>query len=142
MAIIRGKGCSFEVEVASTLTEIAQVISIDLPEASAETFEADTLSNTNPGIPKKATGRVDGGSIGLEGFLDPVLSSFQILTDLLNTPVLASTGDGFAIEFSDAADTNWAGIIAGLSLGGTVALNDGVKFNCTIEIDGSISYPT
>lgn len=142
MAIIIGKGSVFDVEVASTLTAIAQLISIDLPEHEAETFEADTLDNSNPGIPYKATGRVEGGSVGLEGFLDPALSSFQILTDLLNTPILVAAGDAAQIQFADSGTTQWDFVMAGLSMGGTIALNDGVKFNCTIKLDGSITFPT
>lgn len=142
MAIIIGKGSVFQIEVASTLTAIAQLISIDLPEHEAETFEADTLDNSSVGIPYKATGRVEGGSVGIEGFLDPVLASFQIITDLLNDPTLATTGDGAKIIFADAATTEWAFTIAGVSISGTVALNDGVKFTSTIKLDGAITFPT
>lgn len=142
MAIIIGKGSVFQIEVASTLTAIAQLISIDLPEHEAETFEADTLDNSNPGIPYKATGRVEGGSVGIEGFLDPALSSFQIITDLLNTPVLATTGDAAKIIFADTATTEWDIVMAGVSIGGTVQLNDGVKFTSSIKLDGSITFPT
>src|SRR5688572_12231797 len=97
MAIIRSKGTILKIEIASTLTAVAQLISLDLPEGAAETFEADTLDNANAGIPHKPTGRTEGGSVGFEGFLDPVLASFQALTDLLTTPVLATTGDGASI---------------------------------------------
>lgn len=142
MAIIIGKGSVFKVEVASTLTAIAQLISIDLPEHEAETFEADTLDNSNVGIPHKSTGRVEGGSVGLEGFLDPVLASFQILTDLINDPTLATTGDGAEIQFADSGTTNWSFIMAGVSMGGSIVLNDGVKFNSTIKLDGAITYPS
>lgn len=142
MAIIRGKGSVFEVEVASTLTAIAQLMSIDLPEHEAENFESDTLDNADEGIPYTATGRVEGGSVGLEGFLDPALSSFQILTDLLNTPVLTSTGDGGNITFADTAGTDWPFLIASISLGGSIALNDGVKFTSSIKLNGTISFPT
>lgn len=142
MAIIIGKGTVLKVEVASSLTAIGNLISLDLPEGAAETFEADTLDNTNPGIPKKPTGRVNGGSVGFEGFLDPVLASFQILTDLLNDPTLATTGDGGSITFADAALTVWPFTMAGVTLGGSVVLNDGVKFSGSIELDGMVTYPS
>jgi hypothetical protein len=142
MAIIRGKGTALKLEVASTLTAIAQIISITLPEGAAETFEADTLDNSSPGIPHKATGRVEGGSVTFDGFLDPVLASLQIMTDFLLTPVLATTGDGGSITFADTAGSVWAFTVAGLSVGGTVALNDGVKFSGSIKLDGIVSYLT
>ena len=146
MAFIRGKGSVFQLEVATVLTAIAQLTSIDLPEHEAETFEADAFDNSSPGIPYKSTGRVEGGSIGIEGFLDPALTSFQILTDLLNTPILVATGasanDGGRITFADTANTTWDFTVAGLTVGGTIVLNDGVKFTSSIKIDGSISFPT
>jgi hypothetical protein len=142
MVIIRGKGTALKLEVSSTLTAIAQIISITLPEGAAETFEADTLDNASPGIPHKATGRVEGGSVTFDGFLDPVLASLQIMTDFLLTPVLATTGDGGSITFADTGGSVWAFTVAGLSVGGTVALNDGVKFSGSIKLDGIVSYLT
>lgn len=68
MAFIQGKGSVFEVEVATVLTAIAQLMSIDLPEHEAETFEADTLDNSNVGIPYKATGRVRAVRLGWKDF--------------------------------------------------------------------------
>ena len=139
MAFIRGKGTVFNLEVSTVLTAIGQVMSIDLPEHEAETFEADTLDNSNPGIPYKATGRVEGGSVGIEGFLDPVLASFQVITDRLNTP---TTSEGGSIVFADTATTSWAFEIAGATLGGTVVLNDGVKFTASFKLDGSVTFPS
>lgn len=142
MTVIIGKGTALKVEVASTLTAIASLISLDLPEHSAETFEADTLDNSSVGIPHKATGRVEGGSVGFEGFLDPVATSFQILTDLLLDPTLGTTGDGGSITFADAAATVWSFSIAGVTLGGTAVLNDGVKFSGSIKLDGNVTFPS
>lgn len=139
MAKIPGKGAVFELEVSTVLTAIAQLISIDLPEHEAETYEADTLDNTNPGIPHKPTGRVEGGSVGIEGFLDPVGSSFQVVTDRLNDP---DAPEGGAITFADAATTTWTFETAGTTLGGSVVLNDGVKFNASFKLDGSITFPS
>jgi hypothetical protein len=142
MAIVRGKGTVFNLEVATVLTAIGQIISIDLPEHAAETFEADTLDNAAVGIPHKATGRVEGGSVGLEGFLDPALASFQIMTDLLITPVLTTSNDGGSIVFANSSPTTWAFSVAGMSVGGSVVLNDGVKFNATIKLDGAVTWIT
>lgn len=142
MPIPAGKGTALKTEVASVLTAVANLISIDLPEHAAETFEADTLDNADVGIPHQATGRVEGGSVGFEGFLDPVAATFQQLTDLLLDPTFASTGDGGSITFSDAALTVWPFLMAGLTLGGTVALNDGVKFSGSIKLNKTVTWPT
>lgn len=142
MAIIIGKGTALKKEIASVLTAVANLISLDLPEGAAETFEADTLDNANPGIPHKATGRVEGGSVGFEGFLDPVLASFQAFTDMLNDPTLATTDDGGSITFADTAATVWPFQIAGVTIGGSVVLNDGVKFSGSLKLDGMVTYPS
>lgn len=139
MAFVVGKGTVFSLEVSTVATAIGQVISIDLPEHEAETFEADTLDNSNPGIPYKSTERVEGGSVGIEGFLDPALSSFQIITDRLND---ASAPEGGSVTFADSGTTAWAFETAGTSLGGSVVTNDGVKFNASFKLDGSITFPT
>jgi hypothetical protein len=141
MAIIRGKGSVYEIEVSTVLTAIAQLISIDLPEHSSETFEADTLDNSSVGIPHKPTGRVEGGSANVEGFLDPVLSSFQIITDrLIGSGVTGP--EGHAITFADSGTTTWAYETAGTTLGGNIVLNDGVKFTASFKLDGSITFPS
>lgn len=143
MAIVIGKGSVYQHEVASTLTAIGQLYSIDLPEHAIETFEADTFDNSNDGIPYKPSGRVEGGSVTISGFLDPALASFQILTDRINAPTPANTDTGAKIIFADSGTSEWAFDTAGLSLGGTIVLNDGVKFTCTIKLDGAIeSFPT
>ena len=140
MAIIRGKGSVYKQEVSSSLTAISQLFSISLPEHAIETFQADTLDNTNDGIPYKPTGRVEGGSIGLEGFLDPVLASWQILTDWMNAP---TTPEGGSITFADSATTAWTFENAGITLGGNIVMADGTKFTATIKLDGAIeSFPT
>ena len=138
MAFVPGKGTVFELEVATVATAISQLMSIDLPEHEAETFEADTLDNANPGIPYKPTGRVEGGSVGVEGFLDPALASLGVITDRLNDP---SAPEGGSITFADTASTAWAFETAGTTLGGTVVLNDGLKFTASFKLDGAITFP-
>lgn len=140
MAFITGKGSVFEIEVSTVLTAVSQLMSIDLPEHEAETFEADTLDNANPGIPHKPTGRVEGGSVGIEGFLDPAAAGFTLLTDRLNSPGVDAP-EGAAITFTDTAGTSWTFETAGTTLGGTVVLNDGVKFTASLKLDGSITFP-
>lgn len=141
MAIIRGKGSVYEIEVSTVLTAIAQLTSITTPEHSSETFEADTLDNANVGIPHKPTGRVEGGSASVEGFMDPVLASLQIITDrLIGSGVTGP--EGHAITFADAGTTTWAYETAGTTFSANVVLNDGVKFTASFKLDGSITYPS
>lgn len=141
MAFIRCKGTALQVTVATVLTEIAQVISLDLPEAETETYEADSLDNENAGIPYKPTGRAEGGSVGYEMFLDPALAGHQALTDLLTTPTDIEDL-ALQIVFADSDATEWPMVAAGMSLGGTVALNDGLKASGNFKLDGMVTFPS
>lgn len=136
MTVLKCKGTNLQHEIASTLTTIAQVLSIDGPDPEVETFEADTLDNSGAGIPMKPTGRVSGGTVSFELFFDPALAGHQDLTDQITTP--ASTN--WAIVFSDATSWEFAGVFKGLSP--AVDLADGLKASGEIELDGIVSYPT
>lgn len=132
------KGTKFQIAVADVLTDIAQVISIELPEAQSETFESDTLDNELAGIPYDPTGRTEGGSASMELFLDPTLSSHQTITGLLVEPELTDC----AIVFADLGATTWGFVGAGFSLGGTVALKDGLKGKAAVKLSRIPDYPT
>jgi hypothetical protein len=135
MTILKCKGTKLQHEVATVLTDIAQLISLDGPDAEVETFEADTLDNANAGIPMKPTGRSAGGSVSFEMFLDPALAGHQLLTDRITTPV----SDSWAIVFSDATAWPFEGILKSLSP--TVDLADGLKASGEVELDGIVTYP-
>jgi len=138
MALVKCKGTSLLQEIASTYTAVAQVISIDLPEAESETYEADTLDNSSAGIPYSQTGRSEGGSCGFEFFYDPNLTGHQNLTELIRAPA----DENWRVTFVDAGTGSWSFTGAGLSLGGTVALNDGLKGTGSIKLDGIPTYPS
>jgi len=138
MAKVKCKGTVLQQDIASTLTDIAQIISIELPEAENETYEADTLDNSGAGIPYELTGRTEGGSVSFEMFFDPALAGHQEFTDKLTTPA----DDSYKIIFADSGTTEWAFTGSGVSLGGTVDLADGLKANVTIKVDGIVTYPT
>jgi len=131
MALVKCKGTSLAQEVGTVSTVIAQIISLDLPDFEAETYEADTLDNTDPGIPYEPTNRVEGGAIGGELFFDPALAGHQALLAILGDPSTLMSSDAnpeeMILTFADTGATAWTFTIAGFSFGGTVALNDGLK---------------
>ena len=138
MSKIKCKGTALAQEIASSYVTVAQVISLELPSMESETFEADTLDNVNAGIPYQTTGRTEGGSCSGELFYDPTLDSHQDLLELLREP----QAEDWQITFADSSQSTWTFAGAGFSLGGTVALNDGLKANFSIKLDGIPSYPT
>lgn len=137
MAKIKTKGTKLQQDIATVFTDIAQVISLDLPEAENETYDADTLDNANAGILKEPTFRTEPGSASAELFFDPALVGHQNLTALLTTPVK----ENWKIIFADAGATVWAFTTAGISLGGTVALNDGLKATLGLTLADLVTYP-
>ncbi len=136
--IVRSKGTVCKMAIASVLTAITQMISLDLPEGESETFEADYLDNPKSGIPYKSTGRTEGGELAYEGWFDPSLAGHQAITDLLTTP----PADGVACRVVFADDTEWDFTAAGCSLGVSVQLKEGLKFKGKFKLDGTVAYPT
>jgi len=138
MALIKCKGTALKQTISAVLTTVAQVISLDLPEAESETYEADTLDNTSAGIPYKHTGRSEGGSCSGELFYDPALAGHKALTELIRLP----QSEAWQILFADVGASTWTFTGSGFSLGGSVALNDGLKVSFSIKLDGIATYPT
>jgi hypothetical protein len=137
MAIIISKGTKLQLSVASVYTDIAQILSLELPEMESETFESDTLDNANAGIPYTATGRTEGGKISGELFLDPALSIHKTLLGLLKTPAESL----WKIIFANTGATAWPFTGAGFSLGGSVALKEGLKAKFGIKLSGLPTFP-
>ena len=137
MAKIKNKGSVLQMEISTVYTAVAQIISMDLPDMEAETFESDTLDNADAGIPYDPTGRTEGGSLGFELFFDPALAGHQALLDLLTTPA----DQDWKIIFADTGTTEWTFTGAGFSFGGAIALSEGLKANCSIKLDGLPTFP-
>lgn len=138
MSKIKCKGTALAQEIAGSYVTVAQVISLELPTVESETYEADTLDNTDAGIPYEPTGRTEGGSCSGELFYDPALPGHQNLTELLRVP----QDENWQITFKDASNSTWTFTGAGFSFGGTVALNDGLKGSFSIKLDGIPTYPS
>ena len=162
MQQVKSKGTILSVYTGAGYTAIAQVISLDLPEMETETYEADFLANTSPGIPYFPTGRTEGGKCSGELFFDPATYNgnghsvlLTMLTSAPNVPFQASglpvttpaapTGGWafYTLTFANTdggsggtGPTTWNFIGAGFSLGGTVALKEGVKGKFSIKLYG------
>ena len=137
MTKIASKGTELQLSIASTFTTIAQVMEISGPSAEVQTFDATAL-DSGVGREKKPTGFVDGGAVDFSMFFDPVATTLQALTDLILAPAVAS----WKTIWSDAASTEWpfSGILK--SCTPKASLDDGLKADCQIELDGLCTYPT
>lgn len=128
MSKVQCKGTVLKQTIGTVPTAVAQIISLDLPDFESETYEADTLDNASADIPYESTGRTETGTLSGELFLDPALGSHEALLALLETPA----DEAWLLTFSDATD--WTFNSAGFALGGTVALNDGLKGSFSIKL--------
>ena len=126
------KGTVLEVTIASVLTPIAQVISIDAGDLEAETAEVDTLDNSGPGIPYMNTGRVEPGKVSGELFFDSSLASHTGFIGLISTPV--TTPNAGKILFTNAQEMVFAAV--GHALGLAVALKEGLKAKFSMKLSG------
>jgi len=137
MTVIASKGTTLQQTVAAALVDIAQVISLDFSGMESETFESDSLDNTDAGIPHQATGRTEGGSVSGELWFDPALQGQNNMQYMLDNP-----GDeSWNVVWPDSATTSWAFTGAGLSFAPKAALNDGLKASFSIKIDGLPTFP-
>jgi len=138
MAKIKCKGTAIQQTVAAAYVTVAQVISLELPDMESETYESDTLDNTDAGIPYSQTGRTEGGSCSGELFYDPALVGHQNLTELLRVP----QEESWKINFADTGTSSWSFTGAGFGMGGTVALNDGLKASFSIKLSKIPTFPS
>ena len=142
MAKVPGKGSVMKWDMATVLTAIAQVNSIDHDGAEEMTFDATSL-DSGAGKEYQATGYSEGGSVSCELFLDPVNTGIQSITDQITTPtVLVANQIAASVTLADAATTEYAFTVAGVSFGFSVAQDDGVKANVSLKLTGLVTYPT
>jgi hypothetical protein len=140
MTII-SKGTVLQQDVAGSLAAIAEVLSISISGAKSETFEYTNLSQSASGQARLATGFTTPPDIAMELFWLPTNSGHQSITDELTTPttVAANQLDG-KIIYSDATELPFK--IAGIEVGQTFQMNDGVKANVGYTLNGNPTWPT
>lgn len=138
---IISKGTVLQMDVAASLAAIAEVLSISLSGAKSQTFDYTNLSQAASGEARLATGFTTPPDIAAELFWVPTNSGHQAITDELTTPttVAANQLDG-KIIYSDATELPFK--IAGIEVGQTWAMNDGVKANVGFTLNGNPTWPT
>ncbi|NBW11012.1 MAG: hypothetical protein EBR82_23575 [Caulobacteraceae bacterium] len=137
MAYVKGKGTIVKHTIASTLTAIAQVMSVSLSGAASQTFDTTSL-DTGVFKTKAETGYSEPGTCELELFFDPALSGHQFITDLIASPAT----NAMQITYANSGSTTQSFTACGVEVGVTVAMDDGVKMKVTYQITGDPGYPT
>ena len=85
MAKIPSRGTILKTDIATVLTAVAQLNSINVNGIEVETFDGSTLDQTLPGKIMCPTGYVESGEIAIGGFMDPTVMAW--LTDLIDNPI-------------------------------------------------------
>lgn len=137
MAIVKCKGTKLQHTISASLTDIAQLLSIEHSGSQSETFDSTTLDG---GVFKTyaQTGYAEGGEVSAELFFDPALTGHQFITDLIAAPA----DNAMKIIYADGAATNQAFGAAGVQFGVTVDMGDGLKGSVTYKVDGDPGWPT
>lgn len=135
MSFVKCKGTALQAEVATVLTDVAQIISFDGPGEEPETTEFDTLDNPDRGIPYEATGRSEGGTVDGELFLDPALASHKNLLDKLEAPAV----EDYKVIYADTTEWAFEGIFTNLRP--SVELSRGLQASFSIKVNKTPTYP-
>lgn len=142
MAIV-SKGTVFKMDVAASLTAVAEVLGVEVSGAKSETFDATTLSQSASGMVRQATGYSTPPDVSIDLFWVPTNAGHQAITDEITTPttIVANQLDG-SITFADTGATELPFKIAGVEAGITIAKDDGVKANVKYTLNGQPTWPT
>jgi len=134
MAKVASKGTVLSIDIATTLTAVAQLTDVSYSGLESETYDCTTLDS---GVFKELglTGYSEPGELSFSGFYDTANAGHQNLGDLIATPAEASA----QITFSDSGVISFE--TAGMSLEITAAMADGVKFSATAKATGAVTLP-
>jgi len=138
MAKVQVKGTVLNHFTGTTGTAISQVISYSHSGAESETYDATTLDTTGAGKEYSQTGYAEGGTFDFSLFFDPGLAIHQALTDDVTTPAERE----YSIVFADAATTTQTFDAAGISLGWTGEMNNGLTADVSLKLDQLMDYAT
>lgn len=135
MAKIVGKGGKIQQTIATTLTDVAQVLSLEFAGSESLTYDSTTLDG---GVFKTydPTGYSEPGTVSGEMFYDPALVGHQALTDLISSPA----DESWKLIYSDLSEQAFTGASFGMDV--SIVMDDGVKGSFSIQIDGDPAWNT
>jgi len=139
MAKVVSKGTVFKQTIASVLTPIAQVVSLEFSGAKAQTYESTCL-DTAVAQTFDLTGYTAPGSLSAEIFYDPALSGHKQLATLLGFGTTAPLQNAMTVTYQDSAATVQAFTCASMAFGVSVDMASGLKGKIDIEITGDPGF--
>ena len=133
MSVYAGEGTVLKVDVSSTLTAVAQVVSISGPDSAVPEVETTHLGSTakeyRPGeIP-------EAGTIDFSILFDPGNTGHAELVTLAKTPSVVS----WQVTFTDGSTMDWEGFLTSFSVSG-MEDESNLAADCTVRITGQITF--
>jgi len=145
MAKLKCKGMVLSQGSGTTYTPVAQIISMGVSGIETETYESRTLDGT-AGIEYDPTGYVEGGSTEFELFHDWALAGHQSIHDLVTAACLNTDGSANKVNWkmyaANTSSTEMTMVSAGVGIGITAAMNDGLKASVTLKHSGCPVLPS
>jgi hypothetical protein len=132
MAKLKGKGTVLQQTIASVLTDVAQVIDINIDGEESEEYDSRTL-DTAVYLTKELTGFTEPGTVSANLFFDPALAGHQAIVALLTTPAACV----WKVKYSDAGPSSLTYTSAKIGLSQTIVGNDGLKAALTMSRTGA-----
>ena len=132
MAFSKCKGTILQIDIASTMTTIAQLIEVEPPSMSSSSFENLTLAQAGVGVARELPGYTDADPFTAMIFWDSALAPHIKLSDDIATPAKTT----WQVVFPDAGASEIDWVTAGLKFKATVAALDGMKAEIEGDIDG------
>lgn len=136
MAKTVSKGTALKLSISSVFTAVGGLTKIDGPGPDVGTYDATALDTSGSGREKKPTGFVDGGVVSASGFFDPDDSMTFALNGKITTPVVSE----WRIDWSDGEQWPFDGVLKKFKP--VAELDQGLKHDLEIELDGLPDYPT
>jgi len=130
---IKSKGTVLDLDIASTLTPVSQLISVSPPKRRSLDFDGTTL-DTSLGKEKDLSGYVENDPFEAEFFFDPALAVQAAIEALIYPTPTEST---WQIAFSNATTLDFD--CSGVEVGETVSMDDGVKTSIKGNVDGDVT---
>ena len=137
MAKVICKGTILKQTIATVLTAVAQITTLNKSGAQTETVESRTLDG-DAFVPHTATGYAEGGSVAGELYYDPALAGHQAISDLVGTP--ADTV--WETTYADTGATSQTFTSAGVGFDVTIDPTNLLKASFNLKVTGDPGLPT
>lgn len=138
MAKVKSKGTLLKLDIAATLTDVAQLLSLKPPAFRSTDYGEFTLDQSGTGRERELTGYAESDPFEAEFYWDPDLAVHDAIIDHITAdPPTEQTWQILFVN-TGASTIDWTGV--GLEMSPTVPVGDGLKASIKGEVDGLATY--